>query len=290
MRGWDDPRMPTISRPAPARVPGRGHARVRRDDRGRQGGQRRRGRPARARRPRRAQPDGPAAVRRARPAEGGHRELPRGPGRGDGGRQQPGGPVRRDAARWRSGASCGSSATTSWRSPRPSSSAWPRVARCGCGARTSSPAPPWSRTPRATWWSCAAPTTRRLAAGTRRTGGGRRRRSTGSRPRTPCRPRSGCTTTCSPDRIPGADGDLFADLNPDSETVVTGAFVEPSLAEAAVGETVQFERLGYFCADPDSRAGGARVQPDADAQGHLGEGAGPGVAGPARRASISWGV
>jgi glutaminyl-tRNA synthetase len=51
---------------------------------------------------------------------------------------------------------------------------------------------------------------------------------------------------------PGADGDLFADLNPDSETVVTGAFVEPSLAEAAVGETVQFERLGYFCADPDS--------------------------------------
>ena len=28
--------------------------------------------------------------------------------------------------------------------------------------------------------------------------------------------------------------------------------VEPALAGAAVGETVQFERLGYFCADPDS--------------------------------------
>ncbi|MDP1805384.1 MAG: glutamine--tRNA ligase/YqeY domain fusion protein [Acidimicrobiales bacterium] len=56
---------------------------------------------------------------------------------------------------------------------------------------------------------------------------------------------------CRPD--PGADGrDLFGDLNPDSETVVTGAFVEPALAEAAVGATVQFERLGYFCPDPDS--------------------------------------
>jgi glutaminyl-tRNA synthetase len=54
---------------------------------------------------------------------------------------------------------------------------------------------------------------------------------------------------------PGADGDLFADLNPESEVVVNG-FVEPSLAEAVAGETVQFERLGYFCADLDSRPGG----------------------------------
>ncbi|MBM4409000.1 MAG: glutamine--tRNA ligase/YqeY domain fusion protein [Chloroflexi bacterium] len=55
---------------------------------------------------------------------------------------------------------------------------------------------------------------------------------------------------------PGADGrDLLADLNPDSETVVTGARLEPSLASAPVGEPVQFERLGYFCADPDSRPG-----------------------------------
>ena len=28
--------------------------------------------------------------------------------------------------------------------------------------------------------------------------------------------------------------------------------VEPMLAELLVGETVQFERLGYFCPDPDS--------------------------------------
>ena len=53
---------------------------------------------------------------------------------------------------------------------------------------------------------------------------------------------------------PGADGDLFADLSPTSEIVVQG-FVEPSLADATIGETVQFERLGYFCADPDSRPG-----------------------------------
>jgi glutaminyl-tRNA synthetase len=53
---------------------------------------------------------------------------------------------------------------------------------------------------------------------------------------------------------PGAGGDLFADLNQDSERVITG-FVEPSLAGAVPGETVQFERLGYFCADTDSRPG-----------------------------------
>ena len=52
---------------------------------------------------------------------------------------------------------------------------------------------------------------------------------------------------------PGSSDDLLADLNPNSETVVGGAFVEPSLAGAQAGETVQFERLGYFAADPDSR-------------------------------------
>ncbi len=52
---------------------------------------------------------------------------------------------------------------------------------------------------------------------------------------------------------PGAEGDLLADINPESEDVVTGCLVEPSLAAVPVGETVQFERLGYFCPDPDSR-------------------------------------
>jgi glutaminyl-tRNA synthetase len=51
---------------------------------------------------------------------------------------------------------------------------------------------------------------------------------------------------------PAAGGDLFADLNPASETIVRGAMVEPSLATAGPGETVQFERLGYFAPDLDS--------------------------------------
>ena len=53
--------------------------------------------------------------------------------------------------------------------------------------------------------------------------------------------------------FPGAGGrELFDDLNPDSETVLAGAFVEPSLADVPAGQTVQFERLGYFCPDADS--------------------------------------
>ncbi len=54
---------------------------------------------------------------------------------------------------------------------------------------------------------------------------------------------------------PGAAGDFFADLNPDSLETRTDARVEPALAEAEEGEAVQFERQGYFCPDPDSRAG-----------------------------------
>ena len=52
---------------------------------------------------------------------------------------------------------------------------------------------------------------------------------------------------------PGADDrDLFGDLNPNSETVLQGCMVEPTLAELPIGETVQFERLGYFAPDRDS--------------------------------------
>jgi len=53
---------------------------------------------------------------------------------------------------------------------------------------------------------------------------------------------------------PGAAGDYLADLNPDSLEVLEGCKVEPALAETAPGETVQFERTGYFCADPDGTA------------------------------------
>jgi glutaminyl-tRNA synthetase len=51
---------------------------------------------------------------------------------------------------------------------------------------------------------------------------------------------------------PGAEGDIFADLNPDSLEVLSGCVVEPALAAANTAETVQFERTGYFCPDPDS--------------------------------------
>jgi len=53
---------------------------------------------------------------------------------------------------------------------------------------------------------------------------------------------------------PGAGGDLLADLNPNSEEVVPGAWLEPSLAEVPAGTRVQFERLGYFCVDTDTTA------------------------------------
>ena len=44
-------------------------------------------------------------------------------------------------------------------------------------------------------------------------------------------------------------------VNPNSLTVNSNAKVEPSLASAKSGKIVQFERLGYFCVDPDSKAG-----------------------------------
>lgn len=47
-------------------------------------------------------------------------------------------------------------------------------------------------------------------------------------------------------------GDFKDWLNPDSLQVIPDALIEPSLAAFAVGENVQFERLGYFCPDPDS--------------------------------------
>jgi glutaminyl-tRNA synthetase len=53
---------------------------------------------------------------------------------------------------------------------------------------------------------------------------------------------------------PGADGDALADLNPDSLEVLKEALVEPALATLPAGEAVQFERTGYFAADPDGTA------------------------------------
>jgi glutaminyl-tRNA synthetase len=49
--------------------------------------------------------------------------------------------------------------------------------------------------------------------------------------------------------------DVLDNLNPNSLEIISDAKVEPSLANAAAGSRYQFERLGYFCADPDSKAG-----------------------------------
>ena len=54
---------------------------------------------------------------------------------------------------------------------------------------------------------------------------------------------------------PGADGvDFLTQLNPDSLKTAE-CLVEKSLTELQAGDTVQFERQGYFCLDPDSEPG-----------------------------------
>jgi glutaminyl-tRNA synthetase len=50
---------------------------------------------------------------------------------------------------------------------------------------------------------------------------------------------------------PEAEGDFLADINAESLEVLKACKLEPALAEARPGETVQFERLGYFTPDPD---------------------------------------
>jgi glutaminyl-tRNA synthetase len=59
-----------------------------------------------------------------------------------------------------------------------------------------------------------------------------------------------------PDPNDVEDGqDVLSNLNPNSLEIVTGAALEPSLADANVGVPYQFERVGYFCLDPDSKDG-----------------------------------
>ena len=47
------------------------------------------------------------------------------------------------------------------------------------------------------------------------------------------------------------DKDFLEFINPDSLTVITG-YVEPALKDAKPGDRFQFQRLGYFCVDPDT--------------------------------------
>ena len=57
---------------------------------------------------------------------------------------------------------------------------------------------------------------------------------------------------------PNTADDFMEVLNPDSLLSVR-AMLEPSLADLAEGEAVQFERLGYFCVDSVEQAAGAPV-------------------------------
>ncbi|HSB63427.1 MAG TPA: glutamine--tRNA ligase/YqeY domain fusion protein [Thermoanaerobaculia bacterium] len=59
-------------------------------------------------------------------------------------------------------------------------------------------------------------------------------------------------STPNPDAAPEGR-DFLANLSPDSLVKKTGCRVEPSLAVAKTGDFFQFERVGYFTVDPDSR-------------------------------------
>lgn len=55
-------------------------------------------------------------------------------------------------------------------------------------------------------------------------------------------------TVAEPDR---QENDFLSYVNPDSLSVIS-AFVEPSLLSAKEGDQFQFQRMGYFCVDKDS--------------------------------------
>ncbi len=63
-------------------------------------------------------------------------------------------------------------------------------------------------------------------------------------------------TAEDPTKPPPGSDNWLDNLNPNSLRVMPHAKVEPDLAEASVGVTYQFERMGYFCLDSvDSRPG-----------------------------------
>ena len=134
----------------------------------------------------------------------------------------------------------------------------------------------WSRTTPATSSSCAAPTTPRPAAATRPTAA----RCKGtihwvSRRSTPSTPRCGSTTACSSSSSPDAPRAATSPtlLNPDSLEVARPARRSSRASPApSPASRFQFERLGYFCVDPeDSQAGRAGLQPHRHPARHLGQ-------------------
>lgn len=60
--------------------------------------------------------------------------------------------------------------------------------------------------------------------------------------------------TEDPDEVPDPALDWKSNLNPGSMQIIPRAMLEPSLGSATHGDRFQFERLGYFCVDADATA------------------------------------
>ena len=73
-----------------------------------------------------------------------------------------------------------------------------------------------------------------------------------------------------PNEVDG-DNTFLSNLNPNSLEVLTDCKLEPSLASAKPGDRYQFERLGYFCVDPDIDGGATGVQPYRSPTRYLGQ-------------------
>ena len=54
---------------------------------------------------------------------------------------------------------------------------------------------------------------------------------------------------------PGSEPDMKSCINPQSLEVLKECYIEPSLKDVTPGSIYQFLRLGYFCVDPDSKGG-----------------------------------
>ena len=196
-----------------------------------------------------------APLRGPAPAQGRDRELPRGPGRGARRGQQPRGPRGRHAQ----GALL---ARALDRARGLHGGPAEEVLPAGPGPRGAPPLRLLRHLPRggegrgrARSSSCAAPTTRPRAAATRPTAGARRRRSTGSPPPTRCPPRCASTTTSSRGRTRAPTATSSPTSTRSRRRCSRGASSSRASPRLPVGETVQFERLGYFCPDPDSKPG-----------------------------------
>ena len=190
-----------------------------------------------------------------RAAQGGDRELSRGPGRGARRRQQPRGPRAPARARCRSRASSTSSTTTSARTRRRSSSASRPAARCGCATPTSSRATSVVKDARRRGRRAALhlrPRDARRRRARRPQGEGHDPLGVGAARASP--PRCGSTTTCSrspiPDDVPEGER-LHRQPEPERRSrSSTRASSSRRSRDAPPGSRFQFERLGYFCVDP----------------------------------------